>query len=93
MWVTVKHKNESILVGTFYIPPTFKNWNLVGVFIEQAFLYNLYLIIIGDFNEELLKSRTLINLNHILQSFGLKQLINDQTKTTSSLIDVILVSK
>ena len=43
-----------------------------------------------------MNSRKSTNLHYILQSFGLKQLINDPTritKTTSSLIDVILVSK
>ena len=40
MWVNIKHKKDTILVGTFYIPATFNDWNLAEVSIEQALQVN-----------------------------------------------------
>ena len=56
-WAEINLNNKKVLLGCFYIHPRFQEWNLVELCIEQALQSCQNLIIIGDFNENLLDPR------------------------------------
>lgn len=96
VWVEVKVKSKTILVGGFYRPPNSNNnySNLMEESIDRAFNTNIIdIFILGDFNYNL--SRNSSNkMTEIIQEFSLKQLITESTHFTensSSLTDLILV--
>ena len=94
-WAEINLNNKKVLLGCFYIHPRFQEWNLVELCIEQALQSCQNLIIIGDFNENLLDPRKCKNIHSILNTYNLNQLIDKPTRVTpysSSLIDLILTS-
>ena len=65
------------------------------LFIEQAILSCENIILLGDFNENMLNQRQCKNIKNIMDTFNLNQLVLSPTRiteTTETLIDLVLVS-
>ena len=95
IWAEVMLSNKKVLIGTFYLHPRFSDWHLVEYIIEQATQICPNLILLGDFNQNLLDPTKSKNITSIINSFGLNQIIDSPTRITqysTSLIDLILVS-
>ena len=95
IWLEINLCNKKVILGNFYIHPRFTQWNIVEVAIEQATQACSNLILIGDFNQDMLLERKSHNIRNIMNIFGLNQIINSPTRVTpntSTLIDLILVS-
>ena len=54
IWAEVKLSNKSTLIGNFYLHPRFSEWHIVEYAIERAIQTCPNLILIGDFNENML---------------------------------------
>ena len=74
------HNHESLLLGTFYIPPGFKVWGVVDTSIDHAMGLNRHLVMLGDFKENLLVPTKSRNITHILNIFNLSQVIQEPTR-------------
>ena len=95
MWIEVNLCNRKVIIGNFYIHQRFTDWNMVEVSIEQASQICPNLIIIGDFNQDMLNDRKSQNIRNIINIFNLNQVIDTPPRITphsSSLIDLILIS-
>ena len=95
VWAEVKLSNKKVLIGTFYLHPRFSDWQLVEYAIEQAAQICPELILLGDFNENLYDTTKCKNVQNLMNSFGLNQIIDSPTRITqytSTLIDLILVA-
>ena len=95
IWVEVNLCNKKVIIGNFYIHPRFTQWDMVEVAIEQATHACSELILIGDFNQDMLSERKSQSISNIMNIFGLNQIIDTPTRITPhtfTLIDLILVS-
>lgn len=101
LWIEFKTQNIKTLLGAIYRPPGYVNFNeFLEEFelnISQNLLGSDNLICIGDFNINGLDLDSLYTQKFfsLLQSYGLKQIINEPTRygqTNASLIDFILCS-
>ena len=96
VWAEINLCNKKVLVGCFYIHPRFQDWNLVELAIEQALQSCPNLMLLGDFNENMLDHRKCNNIRNILNMYHLNQIIDSPTRITphsSTLIDLILTSQ
>ena len=59
LWIEVKHKGESILLGTSYRKPNtpVSFWDRLNIAIEKASEISKNIIIVGELNEDLLDVR------------------------------------
>ena len=85
---------KSILICYAYIPPdSSKTWlDLFENQLEKAFSDNKELIVLGDFNIDLVRDCPVKQWNDITTSFNLEQMIKSPTRitdTTSTIIDHI----
>ena len=95
IWVEINLCNKKVIIGNFYIHPRFTQWDMVEVAIEQATHACSDLILIGDFNQDMLSERKSQSIRNIMNIFGLNQIIDTPTRITphtSISIDLILVS-
>lgn len=98
MWLEITpRKGKSFLIGSFYRNPTEKaEWlDRFEVLIEHVLLENKEIIILGDFNKDLLNLNVNKEWSNFITSFGLSQLITEPTRVTNNsktLIDHIYVS-
>ena len=92
IWAEVSLKGKRLLIGTFYIHPRFSDWNLIDLSIEQAIQLCPNIILIGDFNQNLKEPRKSKNIRNIINTYNLQQLVETPTRSTSTLIDLILIS-
>ena len=100
MWVQVEYQNFKFALCVFYRPQNFS----MNIFLEElesnlsriAVLYD-FVIVCGDFNEDYLNPNHSVNeLNRILDSFSLKQIIDKPTRyteTSERLLDYIICSE
>lgn len=101
LWVCIKFKNTNIALGCVYKAPKFNNNIFINEF--ETRLFNIMpmcdqLICLGDFNIDQfnINHTAVYKLNNILESAGLKQIINTPTRVTynsSTLIDYIICSE
>lgn len=98
VWLEVRLKSKRILVGTFYRPPNSNQSILTDIerSVDLAVDTRISdIIILGDFNLDMLKLNSRRKIENICQQYDLKQVINEPThftESSSSLIDIILVS-
>ena len=93
IWIEVNLGNRKVLIGTFYIHPRFDNWNIVELSIEQAIHISSNIILLGDFNENMLDPSKCRNITNIMNTFSLNQLIKFPTRITNyskTRIDLVL---
>ena len=98
VWIEITTHNKKVLIGTFYRPPNSPNdtmahiENSVGLAVDT----NIQdILILGDFNLDILKQLPSRKINNVCQYFGLDQLISEPThftETSSSVIDLIFTS-
>ncbi|PFX28251.1 hypothetical protein AWC38_SpisGene7016 [Stylophora pistillata] len=100
MWLNVTMRSQSFLIGCLYKPPhdtvfldTFREL-LTGIWLKRK-----NIVLIGDFNCELMPNSSNINgrrVKNIMQSFDLKNVISGPTRVTDhseSLLDLIITSQ
>lgn len=98
IWIEVKLKHRSVLIGTFYRPPNSDVSILTDIeaSIDLAFDSGIKdIIITGDFNFDYLKPTTRKKIDDITVQYNLHQIIEEATNFTehsASLIDICLVS-
>ncbi len=99
VWIEVKINSKSILIGGFYRPPNSNRDYIDRVYesldrAKNSSISNI--VVMGDFNLNLLKNPDKEKIDDISLQFGFHQLIKDPTHFTehsSSLIDLIFVNK
>ena len=98
IWVEVNVRNKTILVGTFYRPPNSHPLilndieNSIGLAVDTGISD---IVILGDFNLNMLAIQSQRKITDLCQQYGLIQLINEATNFTessASIIDLIMVS-
>ena len=98
IWVEVNVRNKRVLVGTFYRPPNSLPLilsdieNSIGLAVDTGISD---IVILGDFNLNMLATQSQRKINDLCQQYGLIQLINEATNFTessASIIDLIMVS-
>ena len=95
IWAEVILNKKKLLIGTFYIHPRFDRWDLVETSIENAINYCPDILLLGDFNENMLVPGQCRNIRNIMNMFNLNQLVDSPTRITqisSTLIDLVLAS-
>ena len=89
VWIEITTHNKKVPTGTFYRPPNSSNDTLADDTNIQDIL------ILGDFNLDILKQLPSRKINNVCQYFGLDQLISEPThftETSSSVKDLIFTS-
>ena len=98
LWVEINVRNKKLLVGTFYRPQNsnalvFSNIeNSSGMAVDTGIAD---IIILGDFNINILNEQPARKITELCQQYNFSQLINEPTNYTessSSIIDLIMVS-
>ena len=94
VWVETKLRQESILIGSFYRPPSanVQYWELLHECLEKVNSTNTNYILLGDFNTDWLTRPSPYLLN-LMNAYGLKQFIKSPTRvtaTTSTCLDLVL---
>ncbi|MCU7958324.1 MAG: endonuclease/exonuclease/phosphatase family protein, partial [gamma proteobacterium symbiont of Bathyaustriella thionipta] len=91
IWIEVKVKNESFLIGLFYSPTTADAlfFNSLNLNIEKALELSKNLIIVGDLNEDLLNPN-FHNLKDVLLINSLTNVITAPTRQQAILDPVII---
>ena len=98
VWIEVRLNYKRLLVGTFYRPPNSDPSVIRDIerSIDLAIDTGIPdIIILGDFNLNMLKAATSRSVSNICQQYNLKQIIIEPThftETSMSLIDLVLVS-
>lgn len=97
IWIRVKFDDKCLIVGNLYRPPNGSYHDFINHFEDK--LINIFaqydlILCFGDFNVNMLNIGTphAIQLNNVLETFGLVQLISEPTRisrTASSLIDLV----
>ena len=96
IWIETKLKQETLLIGSFYRPPSARvhYWTLVEESIKKAMSTPHKFIILGDFNSDYInKPNENLYLRNIIQSNNLLQFIREYTRITNetkSCIDMII---
>ena len=53
LWAEIVLNGKKVLLGTCYLHPRFKDWNVVRLAIDQASQICPNIILIGDFNQNM----------------------------------------
>ena len=94
IWLEIRSLKNKYLLGHFYRPPnaTSDFWEKFDSTIEKAAEENIDLIILGDFNQDILKINSNSPFLRILSKYNLQNIINEPTRvtnTTSTCIDLL----
>ena len=73
-------KNKSFIVGILYRPPKANSFRYIESNLRYMLSLNKNIYVLGDFNDDQLKSNTIKN---ILSRLNLKQLITEPTRITN----------
>ena len=98
IWIEIILNKKHILLGTFYRPPSSDStyYTIIEDSINLAVDTGIAdIVIIGDFNYNMLSDQTARKIMSLCHHFGLEQTIADHTHFTensSSLIDLLMVS-
>ena len=86
IWTEVQSSKNKFLIGLFYRPPNSpaEFWNHFEDTLETAADLNHDMIILGDFNTDILNNNSNRNLVRIMQKFDLDHTINEATRTTEN---------
>ena len=102
LWLGVQINGLNIAVGCVYKPPSVNNNFFLNEFESTVFNYSINfeeIICLGDFNIDFLKINNNNSLNvlcNILESAGLKQIVNVPTRITGNsftLLDLIIINE
>lgn len=93
----VHSSNNKFLIGLFYRPPNSLAdfWNHFEDTLETAADLNHDMIILGDFNTDILNNNSNRNLNRIMQKFDLDHTIKEATRiteNTETCLDLIITN-
>lgn len=93
IWIEVKVKSEDYLIGLFYSPSTADSqfFNYLNLNIEKALEHSKNLVIVGDFNEDLLNPNY-HNLKDVLLINSMTNVINEPTRQ-QAILDPIIISE
>lgn len=99
-WIKISLKEDVVVVGNIYRRQEFSSTDFLDA-LESMISYSISIsnniIIVGDLNINLLASTPLaVRLLSLLNTTGLKQLVNEPTRITphsSSLIDLVIVNE
>ena len=95
IWAEVHLNNKQTLIGTFYLHPRFDEWNLVQLAIDQAIQICPNIILLGDFNQDMLDLSKSRHIRDLMNIFNLNQVIDTPTRITQNiqtLIDLVLMT-
>ena len=98
IWLELHCNHRKMLVGTFYRPPNSPSATLTSIETSIGLAFDTTIndiLIVGDFNFDILKTNSSKKIQDICQHFNLQQLINTPTHFTeqsNSIIDLILTS-
>lgn len=97
IWLEIRSSNKKFLLGLYYRPPnsTSDYWDYFENNIELVSDLNCDLLILGDFNQDMLKTNTNNHLKQIMSKFSLTNLINEPTRitpTSETCLDLILTN-
>ena len=95
LWAEIILNNKKVLLGTCYLHPRFNDWDAVRLAIDQAAQSCPNIILIGDFNQNMLEESKSKHIRDILNIFNFNQIIDSPTRitqTSSTLIDLALTS-
>ena len=97
IWIEVHTSNNKLLLGLFYRPPdsSAEFWNHFEDSVESAADLNLNMLIVGDFNNDLLSKYYNRKMTRIMQKFDLHHTINEATRfdgNTKSCLDLIMTN-
>ena len=85
IWLEITIQHRKLLIGTFYRPPNSTNEFLTSIenSIGLAYETNIHnVLVIGDFNLDMLKDNSSSKVLNIYQYFGLENLIKEPTHFT-----------
>ena len=96
LWSEIHTNHKKILVGVLYRPPNMlvDYWNLFCSNLEKVFQCDLPVILLGDFNVNVLCEQS-TNFKFMIQRLGLMNLIHENTNFTvhtGTCIDLILTN-
>jgi hypothetical protein len=98
VWVQVKLKSKSVLIGNVYRPPGVSDmWfdSLVGM-LDNVAQEQLMVVLMGDFNCNMLRPGSHTEkLAMVMSEYGMKQMICDPTRvtqTSDTMIDLLFCS-
>ena len=98
VWVQVKLKRKSVLIGNVYRPPGVSDmWfdSLVGM-LDKVAQEQLMVVLMGDFNCNMLRAGSHTEkLAMVMSEYGMKQMICDPTRvtqTSDTMIDLLFCS-
>ena len=91
IWIDVKVKTESFLIGVFYSPTTSNSqfFNSLNLNIEKAFEFFKNLILVGDLNEDLFNPN-FHNLKDLVLINTMINLITEPTRQHAILDQIII---
>ena len=97
IWAEVTCHQKKFLLGLFYRPPESPSeyWNLFENNIDIATDTNMDMLIMGDFNHDMLKFNPNSKLLRILTKYNIQNMINEPTRITQksqTCIDLILTN-
>ena len=97
IWIQVCTLNKQFLLGLFYRPPgsTADYWESFETCLDSASDQNLDIIIMGDFNQDMMIKDSSVKLERILCKFNMVNLIDEPTRitdTTQTCLDLILTN-
>ena len=97
IWVEIRSLKNEYLIGLFYRPPnaSVHFWDNFDNTIEKASEENLGLVILGDFNHDILKTNTSSPFLRIISKYNLQNIIKESTRVTntpSTCIDLLLTN-
>lgn len=97
IWLEIRSLKSRFLLGLFYRPPnsSAEYWDHFDSNIESASDLNNDIIIMGDFNQDMLQINVNNQLNRIMTKYNLKNIITSPTRITSSsqtCLDLILTN-
>ena len=95
LWAEIVLNGKKVLLGTCYLHPRFNNWDVVRLAIDQASQICPNIILIGDFNQNMLDETKSKHIRDIMNIYNFSQIIDSPTRitqTSSTLIDLALIS-
>jgi len=95
VWVQIRCKSRTYIIGTIYrADKSEAYWELIDQSIGNAVDLNMYTIVAGDFNLDILNTNK-TKIDNIELLHGLKQIVTDATRITpnsKTLIDLLFVT-
>lgn len=97
VWLEIRSLKSKFLLGLFYRPPnsSIEFWNHFENSLESASEQNMDMIVLGDFNEDILSPVSSNHLTRTMLKFNLAHVINEPTRitpTSATCLDLIMTN-